>query len=119
MKSQAALKLTGRTSSELVAEMAVGTACKVDRQHADGLDTGLFLEQTSYRHLYFRRRNEVKQLVIESINSTLSTKIMRSSDLGESLARVVPKIAGTKAIEKLYYHSTVVFPRPSYRWHSL
>ena len=44
-RSRAALKLTGRTSSEPVAEMAVGrTACKVDQQHADGLDTGLLAE---------------------------------------------------------------------------
>jgi predicted dinucleotide-binding enzyme len=55
-RSRAALKLTGRTSSELVAEMAVGAACKVDQQHADGVDTGLLPEQTSYRHLHIRRR---------------------------------------------------------------
>src|SRR5215469_13802937 len=38
--------------------------------HADGLDTGLFAEQTSYRHLYVRRRPEAKKSVIELINST-------------------------------------------------
>ena len=32
-------------------------ACKIDQQHADGLDTGLLAEQTPYRHLYIRRRH--------------------------------------------------------------
>ena len=55
-RSRAALK--GRTSSEMVAENGGWrTACKIDQQHADGLDTGLLAEQTLFRHLYIRRRH--------------------------------------------------------------
>jgi predicted dinucleotide-binding enzyme len=55
-RSRAALK--GRTSSEMVAKMAVGApASKIDQQHADGLDTGLLGQQAPYRDLYIRRRH--------------------------------------------------------------
>ena len=54
-RSIAALK--GRTSSEMVAEMAPRRkTCEVDQQYANGLDTRLFVEQAKDRHLHVRRR---------------------------------------------------------------
>ena len=55
-RSRAALK--GRTSSEM--DGGWRTACQIDQQHADGLDTGLLAEQAPHCHLYLRRRRRIQ-----------------------------------------------------------